>query len=83
MADDDGSDESGGPVQTAITGSKRIVSITGLDAATGDRMQVVCIAASDRLTSAALLVALQELPVTSAHICNLTDAPMIPRGWDY
>jgi hypothetical protein len=70
------------PVQTTLTSSTKIVSITGLDASTGERMQVACLAADDRFASDVLLVPLQDLPITGAQICELSDR-VIRQGSDY
>jgi hypothetical protein len=70
-------------VETAPISPEGIVTITGLEAATNDRMQLICIAAGDRLATGALVIALEELPDVVTHVCNLSEAPMIQRGSDY
>ena len=79
----DVSDQHGPLVETAPISPEGIVTITGLEAATNDRMQLICIAAGDRLATGALVIALEELPDVVTHVCNLSEAPMIQRGSDY
>jgi hypothetical protein len=59
--------------QAASTSSTGMVLITGQDAAGGDRMQVECVTANDRIASDVLLVELKDLPAVAAQVCNVAN----------
>jgi hypothetical protein len=63
----------GALLQAASTSSTGMVLITGQDATTGDRIQVECVTATDRIASDALLVELKDLPAVAAQVCNVAN----------
>jgi hypothetical protein len=63
--------------QAAHTSSTGMVLITGQDATTGDRMQVECVTASDRIASDALMVDLKDLLGVAAQVCNVPNATAV------
>jgi hypothetical protein len=82
-AGSDVSDKRGAAIQAPVPSSTRVVSITGVDAAKDDRIQVVCVAAGDRSASPTLLVELNDLRDVSALVCTQPDPPAIRSGSDY
>jgi hypothetical protein len=83
VARSDVSDKRGVAIQATVPSSTRVVSITGVDAAKDDRIQVVCVAAGDRSDSPTLLVELNDLPDVFAQVCKQPDPPAIRSGSDY
>ncbi len=65
--------------QAGSTSSTGVVVITGQNARTGDRIQVECMTASDRIASNPLLVELKDLDEVAAQVCNVANAPAVRR----
>ena len=59
--------------QPASTSSTGMVLITGQDAVTGERMQVECLTANDRIASDVLQVELKDLSAVAAQVCNVAN----------
>jgi hypothetical protein len=70
-------EQRGALLLAASASSPRIVLMTGQDATTGDRMQMECITANDRIASDALLVELKDFPAVAAQVCNVANAPAV------
>jgi hypothetical protein len=70
-------EQRGALLQAASTSSTGMILITGQDATTGDRMQMECITANDRIASDALLVELKDFPAIAAQVCNVAIAPAV------
>jgi hypothetical protein len=69
----------GASPQAGSTSSTGVVVITGQNARTGDRIQVECMTASDRIASKTLLVELKDLDEVAAQACNVANAPAVRR----
>jgi hypothetical protein len=69
--------------EAGATTSTHEVLITGLDGTTSDRMQVVCVAASDQIAINALVVELKNLRDVAAQLCNIPSAPVVSPGSPY
>jgi hypothetical protein len=60
-----------------------LLLITGLDESTGDRMQVECATASDRLAIGAMVVELKNLGAIAGQLCSGSAAPVLgPESLD-
>jgi hypothetical protein len=59
--------------QAASASSTGMVLITGQDAVTGERMQVECVTANDRIASDMLQVELKDLSAVAAQVCNVAN----------